>query len=57
MINYRILLRSLRTSTREYKDILRNGKSNRNIRSRVYKILKSNKDFSIIINTKISISE
>jgi len=55
MINYGILLGSLKIFTREYKDTLRNRRSNRNMRSRVYKTLKSNKDFSIIVNTKISI--
>jgi len=57
MINYGILLGSLKISTKEYKDILRNKKSNKSMRSRAYKILKSSKDFSITANTKISILE
>jgi len=57
MINYGILLRSLRISTKEYKNTLRNGKNNKSMRSKVYKILKSNKDFGITTNTKISILE
>ena len=56
MINYRILPGNLRTFIREYKDTLRNGRSNRSMQNRAYKILKSNRDFSITANIKISIS-
>jgi len=55
MINYGILLKSLRTFIKEYKNTLKNRKSNISMQSRVYKILKSNKDFNITANTKISI--
>jgi len=55
MINYGILLGSLRISTGEYKDILRNRRSNGSMRNRAYKMLKSSRDFGITANTKISI--
>ena len=55
MINYRILLKSLKISTKEYKGTLRNRRNNRNMRNKAYKILKNNKDFGITVNTKISI--
>jgi len=57
MINYRILLKSLRIFIKKYKGTLKNGRSNGNMQSKVYKIFKSNKDFSITANIKINILE
>ena len=57
IINYRTLLESLRISTKEYKGTLRYRRSNRSIRSKAYKILRSSRDFSITVNTRISILE
>jgi len=57
MINYGTLLGSLRTFTKEYKGTLRNRRSNRNMWSKAYKMLKSSRDFSITVNNKISILE
>jgi len=57
MINYKILSRSLRIFTGEYKDILRNGRSNKSMQNRACKMLKSNKNFGTTANTKTSILE
>jgi len=55
MISYRTPPENLKKSIKEYKDILKYKRSNRSLRSKAYKMLKSNKDFSITANTKISI--
>ena len=55
IINYGTLLESLTKSTREYKDILKNKKSNGSLQSKVCKMLKSSKDFGTTTNTKTSI--
>ena len=52
IIKYKTPLKSLRKSTGEYKDILKYKKSNGSLWSKAYKILKSNKNFGITINTK-----
>jgi len=57
MINYGTLPESLRKSTREYKDILKNGKSNKSLQNKACRMLKSSKDFSTTANTKTSISK
>jgi len=44
-------------STRGYKDTLKYRKSNGSMQSKAYKIFKSSKNFSIIIDTKTSILE
>jgi len=57
MINYKTLLESLRKSTGEYKDILRNRRNNKSLQSKACRMLKSSKDFNITANTKTSISK
>ena len=55
IIRYKTPLKSLRKSTREYKDILKYKKNNGSLQSKAYRILKSSKNFNITINTKTSI--
>jgi len=55
IISYGTLPKSLKKSIKEYKDILKYIKNNGNLQSKAYKILKSSKNFSITVNTKISI--
>jgi hypothetical protein len=57
MIGYKTPLKSLRKSTGEYKDILKYKRSNRSLQSKVYRMLKSSRNFGITINTRTSISK
>ena len=55
IIRYKTLLKSLRKSTGEYKDILKYKRSNGSLQSKAYRILKSSKNFNTTANTRTSI--